>query len=357
MLRILLNAKDTEGGGDSLASQDDNGSDSSTGDTQVETQDGPEGTADDDKDVDGDDNDTGEEDSDDSSDDAAGGDKTDDQDNGQDKVEEKVEDEAPVVTDKPEDAKLDFHKHPRFQELVKEKNESKAKIDELTPLAERTRILDDYVTKNGISQQQLVNALEYTRLINSDPAKAWELLRPIANQLATFVGEVLPPDLAAEVSAGTLSEQRAKEIAMGRAQASHGQFQQQNRSQFEATTQAQQVQGAIDSWAQGKMRTDADLRPKANGDAADGKWEFLDQKLRTLRQANPPRSAQEAVSLVEKAYAEVNKAFARFVPPKQTTKPGLRSNRSNSNATPVIKTARDAVAAIMGGKKPGQVKY
>lgn len=338
---------------------DANGEDSSTQeqDDKQESGEEPPPEGDESQDDQTDEEDETEDKGDESSDEADG---ADDQ---EEKGQEQQQEEAPAVVDKPEDEKLEFHKHPRFQELIQEKNAVRQELESLKPLAERTKILDDYVAKNNIRPEQLTNALEYTRLINTDPMKAYELLKPVFNQLATYAGDVLPVDLQEEVTAGTLPVQRAKEIAQARAQRQYADWQGQNRGQTQQQQQEQQIQGSIDAWAKTKMQTDADLRPKQNGQP-DGKWEYLDMKLRSLRQANPPATSQKAIELVEQAYAETQKFFKRFkvTANGKQQKPPLRSSQNNQNTTGVLptdpnKATAAIVAAVLSGKKPHQMRY
>jgi hypothetical protein len=364
MLRkwLVLYAPDANTDESSSNSSDANGQDSSTAKTEQDVVEEAVGKIADVK-SDETDEDSGEENADDT-DTEKGDESSDDADGADDQegqTDDKAEDEVQAIVDKPEDEKLDFHKHPRFQELITEKNAIRQEVEQLKPLAQRAKILDDFVQTNGISQQQLTNALEYTRLINSDPLKAYELLKPIYNQLATYAGDVLPADLQAEVAAATLSPERARELATARARNQYGDWQGQNRSQSEIQRNEQQIQGSIDGWAASTMKTDADFRPKANG-GVDGKWELVDMKLRSLRQANPPKNGQDAVALVQQAYDEANKFFNRFTPAKKIVKRPLASSAHNSNTTGVLpKNPDDAtksiVAAVMGGRKPHQMRY
>lgn len=265
--------------------------------------------------------------------------------------EKKVE----VTLDKPEDAKLPFHQEPRFQELIKEKNTYKEELAKTKPLAERARILDEYVSTNGINPQELTNALEYLRLRRQDPVKAFELLKQDYNALATYNGEILPPELQAEVTAGTLSPERAKQIVQANAREEHRKWMTTSQNQTAAQQHETSIQGAIDSWATTTMQRDPDLRKKASNEAVDGKWEYVDMKLRSLRQANPPKSPQEAVALTEKAYAEANKFFGSRTKP--TVKRPLQSQTSNTRSSAVVRTEKDVIAAIMSGKRPHDLKY
>lgn len=272
-----------------------------------------------------------------------------------DETEEPAAKEPPVSLDKPEDAKLEFHKEPRFQELVKEKNTYRQELEAAKPLAERAKVLDSYLTANSIQPQEFQSALEYLRLLKTDPAKAYEMLKPTYEQLSEFTGEKLPQDLEARVAAGTIEPELARELATMRSKEKFNSIQQQQRGATIAQQEQHAIQGSIDSWAQAKMAADPDLRPKA-ANAVDGKWELVDMKLRSMRQMTPPRNAQEAVALVEKAYAEVNQFFGSVKPQRSVKKP-IQSQQSSQNASAVVKTGADVVRAIMSGKRPHQLKY
>ena len=122
----------------------------------------------------------------------------------------------PPLVDKEEDAQLEFHQHPRFQELIKEKNTAKQEAEQLRPQAQRAQILDSFCQQNGIQAQELENALQYLRLRRSNPEQAYQLVKRDYEQLAQYAGDILPPDLQAEVSAATISPERAREIARAR---------------------------------------------------------------------------------------------------------------------------------------------
>ena len=272
-----------------------------------------------------------------------------------DETEEPAAKELPVSLDKPEDAKLEFHKEPRFQELVKEKNTYRQELDAVKPLAERAKVLDNYLTANSIQPQEFQSALEYLRLLKTDPAKAYEMLKPTYEQLSEYTGEKLPQDLEARVAAGTIEPELARELATMRSKEKFNTVRQQQQGASLAQQEQHAIQGSIDSWAQAKMAADPDLRPKA-ANAVDGKWELVDMKLRSMRQATPPRNAQEAVAMVEKAYAEVNQFFGSVKPQRSVKKP-IQSQQSSQNASAVVKTGADVVRALMSGKKPHQFRY
>lgn len=339
---MVLYAPDANTGADSSDASDANNEGSSSSQAGEEQQQG-EGEADSHAEV----ADSGE------SADAATGDEqqADDQQDGQQgEGEGDAEGEAEVPLDKPEDAKLDFHKHERFQELIREKNEYKTQAEANKPLAERARMLDQYCQQNGISEQQIARALEYYRLLNNEPMKAYEMLRQDYQRLAMYAGDVLPDDLQAEVAAGTLSSERAKELAQARAQQQHQGWQSQSQEVSRQQQLIQAVDATINIWADAKMKQDPDLKPGSN------LWKYLDSRIKNERVVAPGMSPQQANEMVDKLYKEAKEVFKPSArPPVKRTPKSFGSN--NNNAGVLVKSPEDVARAIMRGVKPHQLKY
>lgn len=338
----LLSADDNTGGGSSNPS-DDNGTDSSTVETQQDANEQSEETPE---------GETEDGDATDSSDDATG---ADDQQEGQEQGEPEEKGPAPI-TDKPGDEKLPFHKEPRFQELVKEKNDYKERVAQTEPLAQRAILLDNYLSQNGIATAEFSDALETLRLLKVDPAAAWTKLKPTFEALQMFNGERIPQDLEAQVAAG-MSPETAKELARLRISEQRNRGLQQTTQQNQYAQHENMVNGAFSSWDQMKRGVDPDFKPKGAADAPDGKWEFVNAKLIQLRTMTPPRSSQEALALVERAYTEVSKAFQQFRPKAPVTRKPIGSRQSSQNSSPVMKTSEDVARAIMSGKRPHELRY
>lgn len=277
----------------------------------------------------------------------------DDQQNSQ----QQQQDGTTAIVDKPEDKDLEFHQHPRFQELVKEKNDVKAENETLRGHAARAQALDSFLTTNAIQAQELTQALEYLRLRRSDPAKAYELVRQDYEALAGYVGERLPADLEAEVASGVMPAERAKELAKMRAASTHAQWQNQSFTQQQQMQRETMIQGSIDQWARSRMSQDPDFRPKQDPAAVDGKWEYVDHLLRSVRQQKPPQTAQEAIQQVEQVYAQANKLFTSLRGTPAAVKRPLKSANSGTGTNAVVKTAEDVTRAILSGKRPHQLKY
>jgi hypothetical protein len=269
----------------------------------------------------------------------------------EEKHDEPKVDESKLVYEKPEDKDLPFGKHPRFQEVIAEKNTFKQELETLRPQAQRIAALDGFMQQNGIQGAQLQRALEYLRLVNSDPEKAADLIEQDYKQLATATGRVLPADLQEKVAAGVLDPELAKEIARGRGQKSYQEYRGQATASQQSMQLVQAVDGTIGQWAQMKAQTDPDLKP------GTAEWKMLDLAIKDARARNPSMLPQEAMSLVEKLYKEVKDTLAPLAPKKIVTRPKPKEAASAASASQVIKTPEDVTRAVLRGMRPHQLKY
>lgn len=225
---------------------------------------------------------------------------------------EAASDQAPKPDDKKEDdfSSLPFHKHERFQALVKERNEFKTIAETTKPLVERQTVLEQFMAANRISPDQFKQLMEIQALINVSPEQALERIEPIYQKLQEFKGLVLPDDLKTEVDAGTLPLARAQEIAKLRKQT---QFKEQQTQQTARDTNAERLMSALSSWEDVARRTDPDYERKKN---------FVLNRFVALSAQQPWQTPEQAVTLAKRAYDEVNNELGTFVPkPKPTRNP------------------------------------
>lgn len=270
----------------------------------------------------------------------------------QDSQQEQQQDEsqtANVITDKPEDAQLPFHKHPRFQEVIAAKNLAMQEVEKSKPLVQQATALQDFMRTNNISTNEFQSALQYLQALRTDPVAAFKMLQPTYEQLAQFAGEVLPQDLQAKVAAATLSLEDAKEIAKARAQSNY----QQVRSQWQSQAGQQSAQSIISQsiglWENTKKGSDPDLKPGTD------LYKLVDEKIRALPRFNTPEDAMQGC---EKAYTDAKAFFAKYAP-RQTPqrRNPLQSRNSATGNTRAFKTAEEIARFIGAGGKPDQVRY
>lgn len=344
--RLLLSPEDVNSGGESSVTPDVNGGNSSAQEQDVNGQTTEGNTTEQSSEATGTQGDTTE-----SSDQSTG--TSDDQQNTGE--QEQTQEEQSVLTDKEGDDKLPFGRHPRFQELIKAKNDAQAEATNYKSHAERAQILDNYLTTNGISPQDFTRTLDFLRLRRIDPNAALQLMRPDLEQLQQLTGEKLPADLESRVAAG-MDVEIAKELARRRAQDAFNQTQSADQQNIAAQQHDMMINSAFSAFDTMMRGTDPDFRPKRAQADPDGLWEFVSAKLVQLRTMAPPRNTMEAQRLAKNAYDEVKKSLARYAPPRPN-KRAIGSKSSSSNANAVVKTADDVVKAIIAGRRPHELRY
>lgn len=251
-----------------------------------------------------------------------------------------------------------FHKHPRFQELVKERNTYKEQLDKQANLVAAHQSVIDYCQQNDVSPSEFEQFVRLAALVKTDPAQARKELEPIWSELGGVVGEGgLPEDLQAEVDADELSLERAKEIAALRAQ---NKLKESQKARTAEQMRAQQqrafiaaIQNGVAAWETAKAESDPGFRPKTKESDKDGKYEWFMDKLAAMIQRTPPKTVNEAVQIAESAYQAVNGSIERFVP-KQPTKKVLTSTNSSTHKKGPPVTALDA--ALAAARKAGVLK-
>ncbi len=176
------------------------------------------------------------------------------EDEGERKADEAAQ--APEVSKEGgEFADVPFHKHPRFKQLVSERNA--LKVD-----AERYQNVQRFLDSSGVSGEEASQALQIMALSKLDPAKAWEMLKPLAQDLLARTGALLPEDLRDRVSRGELTKEAAAEISRLRAQTaardSRSQIEARQREREEADKATRACIDAAEAW-ETKARRDPDF--------------------------------------------------------------------------------------------------
>lgn len=235
-----------------------------------------------------------------------------------------------------------FHKHPRWQEMVRERNQLREEAQELRAATEDYRKVQDFMRENDLGSDEVAEAVQIAALIRNDPETARQRLSSVMERLDGFVGERLPEDLQRDVDEGYVTEERAKELARlrnqshfreqqaqrerQRAEQVQRQTQEEQRRQ-QATQILQQQQQAVRAWEQDIKSRDPDyerIQP------------LVYKELRLLaREATdrgrPPRSTDDAVALAKQAHQNVKEQVRRIQGPRQQVSPGPSSSQVGSS--------------------------
>lgn len=236
----------------------------------------------------------------------------------------------------------------RFNAIYKEAKTFEGRLKAAEPKAQIVDDLQRWASENSVSQAEYAYSLEFIAAVKNDPRRAWEMVQPLLADLRKHVGEELPEDLASEVTAGTISRERAQELAATRAEQARLRSQGERRTQQDAASQQraaviQQVEqwtAAVQSYEQQWKATDPDYDRKY-----PRVWERMVVLMNELGQ---PTSEQASVSLLKQARADVEKWMSGFVPkpkPKEGLPAGGANPQTQGAPKSALEAARRAVAA------------
>lgn len=200
-----------------------------------------------------------------------------------------------------------FHKHPRFQELL-------GRVKATAADATRYQNIQGFLDQHGLGAAEAAEALVVAGLMKTNPAAAWERLKPAMQRLLQAAGEILPPDLETRVQTGELSREVAFEVSRSRAQIQSVQARQQfEQRQFQDQQVRQQTQVLVDTaqaWA---------VERHAKDPAFGAKEPLLMDAIAGLqRREGLPATPDGVRDQLKRAYEIVN---ARYVPPASSRSP------------------------------------
>lgn len=243
-----------------------------------------------------------------------------------------------------------FHKHPRFQQLLR-----KAKSNESD--AVRYRNVQSFLDTNGISAEEAADGFTIMAAMKTDAVKAWEMLKPHVQKLLHAAGEVLPDDLAQQVQSGAMSLEAAQQVARANARVQAVEtsrtFEQQRAERMQAQQTAQAVQQAAVDWEADRQTKDPNY---------PAKQQLLMREVALLqRTEGVPNSPQGVKDQLDRAYkAIVLPATVRpAAPPPPTVGQGVQkakptaSGSASGNARPAPKTTLDIINQVVAKRKAG----
>ena len=257
---------------------------------------------------------------------------------------ESTESEVDVeLADQEEDySKLPFHKHPRFKELVQQRNEAKES-------AEKFDIMQSYLAENNLSGDEAAAGLEIMAKMKSDPMAALKALQPYVQQLSQAAGIIVPADIQAKVDDGYLDESAARELTRSRADAA---WQKQQNAALVQQQQQQAQQEHTNYLASLAMEWEENAR--ANDPDYDLKEDLIDARVQALRRelgsngqlytAQTPEALRE---LAETAYNQVNDKYNATFGNRKPIKVASGGKLGGSPA-PEPQSLQEAIAAAMG---------
>lgn len=246
------------------------------------------------------------------------------------------------------DAKLPFHKHPRWQQLLaKEKTLTtevatlKAQAGVLTEKAAEFDKIGTFMRDNQLAPKEVDLGFTIMSLMRQDPGKALELLQPYVEKLELASGKKLPADLQELVESGATTPTAAAETAKLRldnarlAQRTEVTTTELNADRVNQAVTA--IRGAVETWEADVKTRDPDY-PKKQSLIADRTRTYLSQKQ--------PKTPAEAVAIAKRAYNEITNELKGMLP-ERTTVRAPRSDTSSTRATAAPTTLEDTVRAVL----------
>jgi hypothetical protein len=242
-----------------------------------------------------------------------------------------------------------FHDHPRWKQLVQERDDLKAAAEESNEAVQATDRLANYLTEQRLSVDEFNNLLQIGGLMKNDPVKALEALTPYYTKLLEVTGNTLPADLRTAVDQGLLTEDYATETAKARANANVTQFASDNRQQLHAAqAQTQQVDNlgdAASDWERKWQASDPDYSKKAI--RVQERIELAVHR----KELTGASTAAEVVAACERYKGEVEAELRALMPkPKAVnTNPNAGTGGSGSAAANAPKSMIEAMEAAISG--------
>lgn len=238
-----------------------------------------------------------------------------------------------------------FNKHPRFRDLVKEKNTYKAKLAGYEPDAQQYREIQSFMQKAQLSAEEVAEGLMLMAEMKSgDPLKAYEALSKKVESLALASGKKLPADLEERIEQGYVDRETAQALyqqqVAAQRQAATAQAQLEQRTREDAHAQVQAIAGAVATWESATRANDPDFDLKAD---------FVKDRVRAHMTAHGmPKSAEEALQISREAYEAVTQTLQRARGPKPAMRPAV-GGKVNGSAAPEPRNLLDVIRRASAG--------
>lgn len=247
---------------------------------------------------------------------------------------------------------LPFGKHPRFKQVIGQRDEARqqagelqTKLAEYEPAAQQWGLVRGFMSENQLSDTDMLDGFRMMAMVRMDPLNGRKAIVDYLDQLDTALGLKLPEDLRDDLDLGRITEERAYELSRSRAaQTAQQQEQQQRQTEQQQSQQREQVQQhvsnmttAATAWETQVRGTDPDF---------DRKQQLIADRMQALVAADPkatPKNADEMTALLNRAHTDVTSALKRIVPqPRPVARPTSAANPTV--AAPQPKTMREAIA-------------
>ena len=242
-------------------------------------------------------------------------------------------------------SKLPFNKHPRFRELVKEKNTYKAQMAGYEADAKQYRDIQSFMQANGLTPEEVAESLGIlAQAKTGDPAKAYELMLQRTQALAVMAGKQLPTDLEEKVEQGYIDRETAQDLHQQRVSAERkaqlATSQLERRSVQDQRSQVNEMASAVSAWEHATKSSDPDFDLKA---------ELVKDRVRAhVASYGMPRNAEQALKVSKDAYDAVTQTLLRVRGDKAPMRTAV-GGKTNGSAAPEPKNLLDVIRRVSAG--------
>lgn len=255
---------------------------------------------------------------------------------------DKPADQAKADGDDGDDASVPFHAHPRWQKVLGERNDLRRQVAELEPGARIHREMLNYMDRHGLVPDEVQKGFAIMAALKTDPAAAWELMKPYVDAVQAHMGQTLPDDLRQRVDDGLVDEDTARELARARNNlALRERAAARQHEQQRTVAAAAQIEGTVNAVNEWAVRQQSDPDYASIAPLLEGEILRLQREWSAAgKQFNTPEGA---VTLSQAAYDGLR---ARLRPTRQL----IRSTPSSSRpAAKPPATMMDAMRQALGG--------
>ena len=225
---------------------------------------------------------------------------------------------ADTVSKKQDDADytdVPFHKHPRFQHLLREKKAFE--VD-----AVRYRNVETFLSNSNLEAAEAADGLEIMGLAKTDPVAAWQRIKPWVQKVLEAAGEIIPADLQQRVQDGELTREAAAEVSRARASVNSVQLQRQVQEQ-QATRRQQEEAATALTTAAGEWEAERRRRDPS----FEAKVPTLQREIAYLHATEGRPTTPDGVrDQCQRAYKAVNSSLTAAAPaaPQAQRRPAVR---------------------------------
>jgi hypothetical protein len=237
-----------------------------------------------------------------------------------------LDDPAKDKTGADADQKLPFHNHPRWKEVVAERDAYRTDAGEY-------RKITTFMSSNGLTNEDVVEGFQIMALMKTNPVEAHKKISEYKARLDAFVGETLPEDVKRKLEDGYIDDASAKELAALKAEKQLIEQRQQYAIKQQAEQARLSIHSAVVGWEQQMKIKDPDW---------SAKQELVTDQVKLMLANERPSTPDEALALVERAHSIIRERLSRFAPQRRPVST-VSSASSSANASPVPKSLLEAV--------------